>query len=356
MRGEDINISNIKRSIREEYSEVKEKYRNFRSSSSYKKGKERMDQVGEVAYSGAGLLLRLFVKLVGALLIFTGIIFLVALIISIFSGYHMSHFGFWEPHVLPYLNAFFSTGGFAWLWIGILLGIGVPVLLMIFVGTKLLFKYRTNNLIIGLSSLGLWFVGGIILLVVTLGQFDNFKESAGRTMSFSLPVRSNTLYLTTNDRFNEDMDDENTFDFNGMRVFNTDSGKVIVGRPSLTIKKSEGSNFILEVHYTSKGKDESDARNNQKMISYAFNPKDTILSFNPYFSLYRKNTWRDQKVKLTLKVPVGKTVYISDKLSEIIKDIDNVTDTWDGDMVGKYWVMTTDGLIQTDLLKDKKIK
>lgn len=287
MRGEDINISNIKRSIKEEYSEVKEKYRNFRSSSSYKKGRERMDEFGEVAYSGAGLLLRVFIKLVGVLLIFTGVVSLFALIISMFAGCHMSHCGFWEPHILPYLNIFFFSGQLFWLWIGILLGVGIPILLMIFVGTKLLFKYRTSNMIIGLSSLGLWIAGVIILLFVTISQFGNFTESAGRTINVPLSVRSNVLYLTMNDHI-ENLDDENTFDFNGMRVFNTDSGRVVVGKPSLTIKKSDGSNFILEIHYTSKGKDEADARNNQKMISYAFNPKDTILSFSPYFSLSKK--------------------------------------------------------------------
>jgi hypothetical protein len=41
-----------------------------------------------------------------------------------------------------------------------------------------------------------------------------------------------------------------------------------------------------------------------------------------------------------LKVPVGKSVYLSEKSDWIIYDVDNVTNTWDGDMVGKTWTMT----------------
>ncbi|MBL0341738.1 MAG: hypothetical protein IPP71_12835 [Bacteroidetes bacterium] len=45
-----------------------------------------------------------------------------------------------------------------------------------------------------------------------------------------------------------------------------------------------------------------------------------------------------------MKVPVGKSVYMSENLDKIIYDVKNVTNTFDGDMVGKTWTMTTDGL------------
>ena len=31
-------------------------------------------------------------------------------------------------------------------------------------------------------------------------------------------------------------------------------------------------------------------------------------------------------------------------MKSIIYDIENVNNLWDGDMVGKYWIMTADGL------------
>jgi len=54
--------------------------------------------------------------------------------------------------------------------------------------------------------------------------------------------------------------------------------------------------------------------------------------------------WRDQEIFLTLKVPEGKSVYLNEKMKSIISDIENTENMWDGDMVGKTWTMTADGL------------
>jgi hypothetical protein len=54
--------------------------------------------------------------------------------------------------------------------------------------------------------------------------------------------------------------------------------------------------------------------------------------------------YRGQHVKLILKVPVGKSVFLKQGSRHIIYDIKNVTNTYDGDMIGKTWTMTEDGL------------
>ena len=47
---------------------------------------------------------------------------------------------------------------------------------------------------------------------------------------------------------------------------------------------------------------------------------------------------------MTLKVPEGKSVYLNGKMKTIIDNIENTENMWDGDMVGKTWTMTPDGL------------
>ena len=53
---------------------------------------------------------------------------------------------------------------------------------------------------------------------------------------------------------------------------------------------------------------------------------------------------RGQDVRLVLKLPVGKSVYLGKDLEAIIYDIENVTNTWDDDMLGRTWTMTAKGL------------
>jgi hypothetical protein len=53
---------------------------------------------------------------------------------------------------------------------------------------------------------------------------------------------------------------------------------------------------------------------------------------------------RNQKVKYTLYVPVGKKVHFSKNAAEVIYDVPNTTNTYDADMAGKTWIMTRNGL------------
>ena len=43
-------------------------------------------------------------------------------------------------------------------------------------------------------------------------------------------------------------------------------------------------------------------------------------------------------------MPEGKTVYLSESLEEYLDDVDNMTNTWEEDMVSKKWIMTKEGL------------
>ena len=57
-----------------------------------------------------------------------------------------------------------------------------------------------------------------------------------------------------------------------------------------------------------------------------------------------KSSWHAQAINIHLKVPLNKTVYLSDDMIKIIYDIKNTSNTLDDEMVGKYWTMKPEGL------------
>ena len=69
---------------------------------------------------------------------------------------------------------------------------------------------------------------------------------------------------------------------------------------------------------------------------------------NNYFSTLKENKIRGQHVKLKLYLPVGKVIYLDKSLEHILHNVDNVTDTWDYNMLGEKWVMLEDGLTCLD--------
>ena len=77
---------------------------------------------------------------------------------------------------------------------------------------------------------------------------------------------------------------------------------------------------------------------------YQFELKDSTLLLDPYFIIKEGAKWRAQEMEITVKVPEGKAIFLDKAMVEIIDDIENVSNTWDGDMVGKFWEMKPEGL------------
>jgi hypothetical protein len=123
----------------------------------------------------------------------------------------------------------------------------------------------------------------------------------------------------------------------------------MLGLPTFDIEKSGTDNFSILIKKTSRGRTRESAQEATNQIVYNYELSDSTLTFDPYFFIKEGGKWRDQEVDITLKVPEGKTVYLGEEMIKIIHDIENVSNTWDGDMVEKFWEMTPEGLTMKEL-------
>jgi len=353
MRGQEATVKNIEKSIRDEVTEVKESYKKFKKSDTYAKGKKSLEGAGDVTYSVFKLILKIFVVIVGVILILSGFFSMLAMVLSIAIGDSLFH-GWplvWDPsiHMPGFLNHFVGEGTvtFGLITVGVL--IGIPLLAMIYIGTKLVFRYKSNNAAIGFSMVGIWLVAIVTLVVVSLSQLGNYRSRTSISNSKTISCDScQTLYLKmAEDKY----DNFANFDFEmeGFKVAVVNSEEVLLGNPRLDIEKSGNENFVITVKKSSRGNSREVAKEHSEEIIYNYELKDSIVFFDPYFLLNEDMKWRDQEVYITVRVPKGKTVYLGEEMVKIIHDIENVSNTWDGDMVGKYWEMKPDGLTLKEL-------
>jgi phage shock protein PspC (stress-responsive transcriptional regulator) len=349
MRGKEATISNIEKSIKEEMTEVGETYNKFANAKN-EKGVSRIDSFGEVVGSVLRVVLRVVVLLFGAALIIGGIASLIGFITSMAIGHSFMHGGPWNfgwdsnVDMSALLNNFVSPGAYTISLISISILVGIPILLILFIGTKLLFRYKTNNRMIGLGTFGLWLAALIALIFVAVNQVSNFGKQTSQTVTQKVDcTQCKTLYLETADDLYESLiDNEITLD--RMKVAVVNGHEKLLGHPRFTIEKSSTGEYLLLIKKQSRGSSTVDAQKNVEEIVYNFAQKDSTLHFDPYYLLKENARWRDQEVYLTLKVPEGKSVYLNEKMKNIINDIQNTENMWDGDMVGKTWTMTADGL------------
>jgi phage shock protein PspC (stress-responsive transcriptional regulator) len=348
MRGQEATVKNIEKSIKEEVSEMKESFKKMKDSETYAKGKRTVDAAGDVAYSGVKVILRIAVIVIGVLLIISGFLGLLGFISSMVVGHSFVQ-GWpmiWSPEVeVPgFFNHFVSPGTvtFGLIAIGILAGI--PLLAMLFIGTKLVFRYKTNNTAIGITMVGVWLIALVSLIVVSLSQLGNYKSQSSFTETKTISCDScQTLTLKLGEDKYADyakMD----FEIDNLKVAVVDGEEVLLGNVRLDVEKSGSNEFVILVKKISRGKTREMAKENSESIIYRYDLKDSTVVFDPYFILGKDDKYRGQQVDITIKVPEGKSVYLSDDMVKIIHDIENVSNTWDGDMVGKTWEMKPDGL------------
>jgi phage shock protein PspC (stress-responsive transcriptional regulator) len=348
MRGQEATVKNIEKSIKEEVGEMKESFQKMKDSETYAKGKRSVDAAGDVAYSGLKVILRIAVIVIGVLLIISGFLGLLGFISSMVVGHSFVQ-GWpmiWSPEVeVPgFLNHFVNTGTLTFGLIAVGILAGIPLLAMLFIGTKLVFRYKTNNTAIGLTMVGVWLIALVFLVVMSIGQLGNFKNRSSVTETKTISCDScQTLVLDLAEDKYEDyakMD----FEIENLKMAVVDGEDVLLGHVKLDVEKSGNEDFTILIKKESRGRTREVAKEASESIIYRFEQKDSTLLFDPYFILGKDVKYRGQDVSITIKVPEGKAVYLGNDLVKIIHDIENVSNTWDGDMVGKTWVMKPEGL------------
>lgn len=339
MHGKKVNVSNIEGTIKEEYEEVKESFNNLRN----KHGKTTQDGIDRII-DFLGTAIRLFLKIavivVGVFFLIAGISGLVAFIVgSSFSSVFISD---------NFINELFLTGFNLTLFqCGVFIVAVIPILLIVFTGFKILFRFKTNNKAIGFSALLIWILGLALIITIAVKQAISYKHHVvSPAVTHTLKnVATDTLYLKSVDNVNFEISNTKVH-FNAVRMVTKDDKDILIGEPTFDIKKSNTKNLELRMKKEARGNSRKEAMDFARNIKYNWNQNDSLINFNHYFNLEDK--WQDQELHLTLKVPVGKVIYIDESMENIIHDIENVDGVWYYDMLNKYWMMTKEGLKQAE--------
>ena len=345
MRGEEVNIDNISKSIKEEILDVKENFRNYRNSPAYAQSRSGMREIGSTLVSVLKILGTILLVIIGLPFLIIGVILLFVLFTVIFASGHLMNiapFG----NGLDHLHFIFANGHvLSWLSFGLILVVGIPIVLLIYAGIKMIFRIKTNNHILGSIFAGLFIVGIIILVISGSRTIGEFSKSATVTNHENLTTLSDTLYLSAR-QGQGDKELEATYDpdfnFNDFKIGEQDGKEILIGRPRLQVEKNDEKNFSLTINKISRGLNFTNAKQNADDILVKYQINDSLLNIQPSFVL--SNNWRNQRVNLKLNIPVGKTVFLDESLKPIIHDLKNTSDTFDDDMVNKYWTMKPEGL------------
>lgn len=359
MRGEPVDINNISRTIREEFEGFKNRMEDFgKDAKRYgKKWKyeSREWRRSSRARSGAEDFFHGVFRVIGRLfafaLIFFGVLFLIGLLTSTFT---LSDLG---PGVVSdsFRNLFSDGFHYSMAITAILLVFGIPILMMIYKGVRLMFRINRPDKIVGLTALVLWIMGIVIGVYAGTNAARSFGAEATTHEYIRLfDPQADTIAVRVNiDREMENSDYDSDFNrryhlFNRNRSLSINGLEMKVSLHGLNIVRSESDSIELVVYKSSRGRDGREALENAKSIRYAVTVKDNQLIFPSCYVLPKTTLWRDQEVYIELRIPKGTVVNLHASTRHILSGVDNLSNTFDQDMADRRWQMTDHGLACID--------
>lgn len=350
MKGEKVNISNIEKSIREEFDEVKQNFKNINKSKAYADGQSFVEKLGQLFLTVFGSLAKIFVVCIGIFLLFVGLSLLIGFLSTTIFGFSDISIGDHSLTLSQFFNVFFDSDAGFLLIISLILVSIIPIIGILYSGIRLIFKVSPVNKIVGITLTFLWFISLTYLIVFGVTEAGNFRfiGQSDQVQKIHSNTKMKNIVLKMNES-NLVADENKHIELNNIYLDFINDKPVMKGIPQLNIVKAD-SNFI-EINYISfaRGETQKQAKEIAAKINYDLSAAtlDSVsgtIIFMPYFNVGNIEKWRNQKMKIIVKIPVGDTLYLDKSLVKLLYDIDNSENMADEDMVGKKWVMKNEGL------------
>ncbi len=342
MRGEDINITNIERKVKEGFDDVAEKVKNVDYSEVGNKvktgSKTIFDSLGDIIM----FFFKIFGKFIGIILILIGAVSIIGMFIGMLTV------GTLDWINMPGIDGLIDNVTEVPVWLLSMLfffAIGIPFFFLLYLGLKIL----VNNLksigsIAKFSLLGLWLISliSIIVLIAREAASHAFTGSVSTEEVFALENETDTLniQLLTSELFDQRehmrLDDM-------LMVYDNDGEEVLLSDDvRFHIKKSQDSNIKVTVRKEANGPAYNEARTTAEKINYSYEVSGNTLILDSFLTANDNSKFNDQDIRVYIYLPAG-TVIKYDGSSDRLWTIRADTDRSSRDFEEYTWQMGSDG-------------
>ncbi len=357
MEGEEVNIGNIEKKIKEELSEVTERVKSGINDAAdkvknadYKKYKDKAKSGSQDVVDTLGkVLTTLFMvigKFIGVLLIIISVSTVFALLISLVTAGSIDFFN--EDWYYQHFNIINSSGLPLWgISVMTFILLGIPFLFLFLLGIRILSNNkRSVGRVTKLSLLGIWLVALLTFIFFGSRQFvqSAFEGSVIEKKELTF-ISSDTLDIKIID--NENLSGESYLKHRWVSRLVYDENnveKIYSNDIHVNIFQTDANEPYIKVNKRSKGKSKIAARENAGNIGYNFTELGEDILLNGYFLTEVENEFRDQSLRINLYLPVNQVIYLDKSMRSFLYDVDNIQNIYDRDMPKHYYKMTKEGL------------
>ena len=331
MTGEPINISNIERKVKEEFNNLSDKLNNMDYDKLGDSIKTGADKIGTTASTAVLAILKVFAKVIGAMITVFSALMLGSLIIGLIAIlFSFTSRAQWYP----YFYSMNYTEAPMWL-IGIIgfFAIAIPFFALFLLGLKILVDHLkpVGNLTKS-TLLAIWVIciaGAIYLGLTQASQFGHEGKTVSRQEIKLGQGDILEVKFKNNEYFTKSINHEYDFSFKQDSLGN----EVIYSNDvSFYVLKTDEASPYVQIEKVAEGSSISEARKSSETIKYNFRIQGNTLILDNYLLTGTDAKYHKQRVEIFLYLPEGTVFHPDASLKEYDVTDDEFFDLWfDGD-------------------------
>ena len=376
MEGEPVNIDNIEKKIREEFTHVSENVKDFANNASLKikdganefsekinktfSAKTKKNNGIEDFLNTIGnlflVLFRVIGKFIGVILVFIAAAVILSLIIGGFSVGSIEFLNI-DGNFINYPHFFYDASLPKWvLTICLFTLIGIPFIVLFILGLRILSSnVKQFSKTTSLTLLGIWLIA-LLAIIFTGIEFGTTHANYGKY------VEKQELNITKKDTLILKMvnDDSIYYRHNLKRTYSKqeveieNTIKLYSNYLRVDVEKSNTGKAYFVIQKESYGRSSIKARKNAEQISYKYDITNNKVVLDAFFLSDVKNIFKDEEVKITFFVPEKTTVYFDNSMRYFLMNVRNKDGIDEREMGNHHFRMKKNYLECTDCKKEEE--
>ncbi len=327
----------------------------YRSSAGYSGLGNTINEILSAIARVLYIIVRILLIIIGFAFIVTGFLALISFIlIFVFkfpnilalegTGLNMNYL----PDFMSYMV---SPGTVPWI-----LGLSsviiiLPLLALIYWGSKMIIWFRARDGIFSLAAIVVWIASLAILSIILFNEGTSFANTARISTEAAIPRKTDTLYIISDRKLSDLMyNKEVRFPDDEYDIFINDGARELYIRPYLSVRPSDDNNTMVEVRKRCAATTESAGLQRLRELQFNYSIKRDTLHLDEYFKLPEGRKWSADFVGIRLYIPEGTVIKLDSSSDFILHSRYHYrfhnrygTETWDN---GEHiWIMSDDDLI-----------
>jgi len=293
------------------------------------------------------IIVRVILILLGVSIVVAGFLTIVSFIMVFifkYPGAFSTDAAGMDISYLPdFLNYVLTPSLVPWIKVLITITVAFPLLVIIYLGVRMIFWFRAKDGVFLLTGLVIWVVSIAALSILLFNEGISFTENAKSISQEYFKTVPDTLYIISDKKISDlSVDNEIRIPDDEYTIFISEEDKKVYIRTFLDISGADENALSVTVRKRSAGRSKLDATEKADRLLYNYRISGDTLFLDDYFTYPDNTKWSFDEVGVIVNIPEGTIVYMDktvERLFHSYNDEDFVTDARN-----RFWLMTEDGL------------